>query len=334
MHYHLLFRGADTPATKPLARTMANGNATLVVWSLVGDMPWMRRTPRGFTQGREPRPDEKVVWFKDELARVKAHLADQNLKIVRTPADVDLALKGEPHVVLATEGANFLDNGLEQVQVAYDLGVRHIQLVHYTRNAIADIQTEPPRYNALTAYGRQVVQECNRLGILVDLAHATREAVMGALDVAKVPVVWSHSSVMSKGSPSHTLPVWQARQLSLETARAIAGKGGVIGLWAVRTDVGQTIEAYANRLSEMADWLGEDHVAFGTDMNGIRNPVVADYADVRRVIEHWERRRIDERRIRTGSSCRGGSSVALTSAEHTRGRILRPPHARVPNLPC
>jgi membrane dipeptidase len=121
---------------------------------------------------------------------------------------------------------------------------------------------------------------------------------MGALDVAKVPVVWSHSSVMSKGSPSHTLPVWQARQLSLETARAIAGKGGVIGLWAVRTDVGQTIEAYANRLSEMADWLGEDHVAFGTDMNGIRNPVVADYADVRRVIEHWERRRIDERRIR------------------------------------
>jgi membrane dipeptidase len=277
---------------------MAGGNATLVAWSLVGDLPWMRRTPRGFAQGKVPRPEEKTTWFKDELARIKAHLADQNLKIVRTPGDVDRALKGEPHVVLATEGANFLDNGLDQVHVAYDLGVRHIQLVHYTQNAIGDIQTEPPRYNTLTAYGRQVIEACNRLGILVDLAHATREAVMGALAVAKAPVVWSHSSVTGKGTPTHTLPVWQARQLSLETARAIAAQGGVIGLWAVRADVGQTVEAYANRLSEMADWLGDDHVAFGTDMNGIRNPVIADYADLRRVIEHWERRRLDERRIR------------------------------------
>ena len=298
MHYHLLFRGANTPSTSPLAATMAAGNATLVAWSLVGDLPWMRRTPRGFTQGRVPSPEETVVWFKEEIARIKAHLADQNLKIVRTPGDVDRALKGEPHVVLATEGSNFLDNDLSQVQMAYDLGIRHIQLVHYTRSAVGDIQTEPPRHNALTAYGRRVVQECNRLGILVDLAHSTDAVVMGALETSKVPVVWSHSSVARKRTPNYRLPAWQARQLSLETARAIAAQGGVVGLWAVRTDVGQTVEAYANRLAEMADWLGEDHVAFGTDMNGVRNPVLADYADVLRVVEHWERQRMGERRIR------------------------------------
>ena len=73
-------------------------------------------------------------------------------------------------------------------------------------------------------------------------------------------------------TPNWTMPVWQARQLSLEQAKAIADKGGVVGLWALRSDVGATLEAYADRLSEMADWLGEDHVAFGTDMNGAGRP--------------------------------------------------------------
>ena len=50
MHYHLLFVGPNTPATKPLGRTMAAGNATLVAWSLVGDLLWIRPTPAGFKQ--------------------------------------------------------------------------------------------------------------------------------------------------------------------------------------------------------------------------------------------------------------------------------------------
>ena len=65
----------------------------------------------------------------------------------------------------------------------------------------------------------------------------------------------------------------------------------MVGLWALRSDVGATPEAYADRLSEMADWLGEDHVAFGTDMNALSGPAITDYADLRRVVEHWERRK-------------------------------------------
>jgi membrane dipeptidase len=183
------------------------------------------------------------------------------------------------------------------VQAAYDLGVRHMQIVHYTRNTIGDIQTERPVYKGLTPYGRQVVEECNRLGILVDLAHATSDLVMQALAVSKAPMVWSHSSVTRTGRPIFTLPALRARQLSLDTAKAIAARGGVVGLWAVRSDVGATVEAYADRLSEMADWLGEDHAAFGTDMNGISNPVITSYADLRRVVDYWGRRQMDERRI-------------------------------------
>ena len=298
MHFHLLFIGPNPAASNPLARNLAGGRATLVAWSLVGDLPWMGITPRGFKQKSVPKPGETVTWFQAELARVKAHIAEQNLKIVKGPDDVDLALKGDPHVVLSVEGASFLDDDPSQLQAAYDAGIRHIQLVHYIRNTIGDFQTEKPQHGGLSDQGKKVVQECNRLGILVDLAHSTPDAVTQALAISKVPMVWSHSSVTRTRKPQWMMSVTQARQLSLEGAKAIVAKGGVVGLWALRSDVGQTPEAYADRLSEMADWLGEDHAAFGTDMNGLLGPVLTSYADLRRVVDYWEQRRMSESRIR------------------------------------
>jgi membrane dipeptidase len=298
MHFHLLFLGPNPAALNPLGKNMAGGKATLVAWSLVGDLPWMAVTPRGFKQKSVPKAGETVTWFQAELARIKAHIAEQNLKIVKTPEDVDLALKGDPHVVLSVEGASFLDDGVAQLQAAYDAGIRHIQLVHYIRNAIGDFQTERPEHGGLSDQGKKVVQECNRLGILVDLAHSTPDAVTQALAVSKAPMVWSHSSVTRTRKPQWMMSVTQARQLSLEGAKAIAAQGGVVGLWALRSDVGQTPEAYADRLSEIADWLGEDHAAFGTDMNGLIAPLFASYADLRRVVDYWEQRRMSESRIR------------------------------------
>ena len=232
------------------------------------------------------------------MDRVKAHLSDQGLKIVLTPADVDRAVQGEPHVVLAVEGASFVDGDLGALQAAYDLGVRHMQLVHYIRNPIGDFQTEQPQHQGLTEFGEGVVKECNRLGMLVDLAHSTSAAVQHALTVSKAPVVWSHSSVTRTRKPNWKLPVWQARQLSLADAGAIAAAGGVVGLWPMPSDVGRTPEAYAERLAELADWLGEDHAGFGTDMNAIANPAIASYADLQAVVRHWRQRRMSEARIR------------------------------------
>ena len=239
MHAHLLFVGPNPASSSPLGRNMASGKATLVAWLLVGDLPWMMATPRGFKQKSVPKLGEPVTWFQKELARIKAHIAEQKLKIALTPADVDLALKGDPHVVLAVEGATFLDDDIAQLQVAYDLGIRHIQLVHYIRNALGDFQTERPQHSGLTELGKQVVQECNRLGILVDLAHGTADAVTQALAISKVGMVWSHSSVTRTRKPQWTMPVVQARQLSLEGAKAITAQGGVVGLWGLRSDVGQ-----------------------------------------------------------------------------------------------
>ena len=298
MHAHFFFNEQGTTKSGPVARILAGGKATLVAWSLVGDVLWMRPTPRGFAQKAVPKAGDTLGWFQRELTRIKRHITEQKLKIVRAPRDVELALKGDPHVVLAVEGASFVEDDPSRLKMAYDLGIRHLQLVHYIKNTIGDFQTERPEHGGLTDLGKKVIQECNRLGILIDLAHCTSDAVTQALAISKVPMVWSHSSVTNRRQPDWTMIAWQARQLTLGGASAITRKGGVVGLWALRQDVGGTIDAYATRLSEMADWLGEDHVAFGTDMNGLAtNAVISNYADLRGVVEYWERQQVSRGRI-------------------------------------
>lgn len=298
MHFHLFFRGAKGAPLRPLGRTMAQGSATLVSWSLVGDLPWLQSTPRGFRQKGVPGPGEARKWFEQELARIKGHIAQQNLKIVTSQNDVELALKGDPHVVLSVEGAAFLEEDLAQLRAAHDAGIRHIQLVHFIKNPIGDLQTERPEHGGLSDLGKRVVRECNRLGLLVDLAHCTEDVVAQALAISTAPMVFSHGSVTFEHTPHWSMPAWQARQLSFAAARAIAAKGGVVGLWALRPDVGPTIEVYADRLAQLADRLGEDHVAFGTDMEGVAAPVIADYGDLRRVVDYLQRRHMSEGRIR------------------------------------
>lgn len=298
MHFHSFF-GESKYHARPLATSLSQGKASLVAWSIVGDLLWTETTPRGIVQKGVPATGEALGWFQREAGRVKAHATDQGLKLVRTPADVDLAVKGQPHIVLAVEGASFIDKP-EHVKTAYGLGVRHLQLVHYVRNPIGDFQTEKPEHNGLTTLGRQVVEECNRLGILIDLAHCTPAAIRAALAISKVPMVWSHNSIAPAGStPSFSMVGWRARRLTLSDAKAIADKGGVVGLWAVKFDVGETTEAYAQRMLALAAQLGDDHVAFGTDINGLGTyAMMSSYADVRRVVEHWQREKIAEPRIR------------------------------------
>lgn len=299
MHFHLFFFGPRPAASRAVAQEMAAGQVMLAAWSLVGDVPWLGRGSRGLVQSGTPRRDQAADWFRAELGRIKRYIAAQGLKVVSAPADVDLALGGDPHIVLSVEGATFVDSDLSQLAAAYDAGIRQLQLVHYIRNPIGDFQTERPVHGGLTAFGRSVVKECNRLGMLVDLAHCTPEAVDDALAVSNAPMVWSHSSVVTdRISPRWSMPAWRARRLTLETARAIAANGGVVGLWALPSDVGRTIEAYAERLSQLADLLGEEHAGFGTDMNVIANPVIASFADLQRVIDHWRRSGLGEQRIR------------------------------------
>ena len=297
MHFHSFF-GQSVNHSRPVATALAAAQATLVSWSIGGDILWFDVNNR-YRQHSEPKPGAAMRWFQNELGRIKAHMAEQGLKPALTPADVDLALKGEPRIVLSVEGATFVEEP-GHVQVAYDLGIRHLQLIHYIKNPLGDFQTEPPVHNGLTELGRKVVAECNRLGVLIDLAHSTPATVQGALAVSRVPMIWSHSSVTTGFPTPHPgLITWRARQLSLEQARTITKAGGVVGLWALTQDVGAGVEGYAARMLQMAELLGDSHVAFGTDYNGLGpNSALKSYGELRQVVAIWQKQKVPEARIR------------------------------------
>jgi membrane dipeptidase len=296
MHFHSYF--ADSKLhLRPLGPALAAGGATLVAWSLVGDLllvDW-----KTYKQKVEPKPGEALGWFERELGRIKAHCAEQKLKMIATAADVDRAVGGEPHIVLAVEGATFMETDPGRVKHAFDLGVRHLGLVHYIRNTIGDIQTLPYESRGLTDLGKQVVRECNRLGMLIDVAHCSPTVIRDVLALSTAPVVSSHGSVVRGPAAAPTAMIWKARQLPLDLAKAIATKGGVVGVWALTLDIGKSVEDYARRITEVAEWLGEDHVAFGTDINGLGpNAILSTYAEVRGVVTGWQAQKMPEPRVR------------------------------------
>lgn len=296
MHFHSLF-GQSKHHSRPLAPMLATGGATLVAWSLPGDLPFVDW--KTYKQNVEPKPGEALGWFERELGRIKAHCVEQKLRLIATPADIDRAVGGEPHIVLAVEGATFIETNPGRVQHAFDLGVRHLGLVHYIRNTIGDIQTLPYESRGLTDLGKQVVRECNRLGMLIDVAHCSPAVVRDVLALSTAPIVSSHGSVVQGPAAAPTAMIWRARQLPLDVARAIAAKGGVVGLWALTLDIGKSVETYARRMREAAEWVGEDHVAFGTDINGLgSNAILSTYAELRRVVDRWQAQKMPESRVR------------------------------------
>lgn len=295
MHAHSFFAESKFHF-RPWAQTLAAGNATLVAWSITGDLLWFDF--KTYEQKSIPREGEIFGFVQRELGRVRTHLAEQKLRTIRVAGDVDLALKGTPHVVMAIEGATFIENNVNRVKAVYDIGVRQLQLVHYTSNTLGDRQTNPPEHRGLSETGKRVVSECNRLGMLVDLTHCSEATARDALSVSRVPVIWSHGSVAKQPTTNPSAVIWRRRQLSLELAKEIAAKGGVVGIWTLAPDVGKTVESYADRVLELAEWIGEDHVAFGTDMNGLGlYKSLSDYTDLKRVIDYWRSKGIPESRI-------------------------------------
>jgi microsomal dipeptidase-like Zn-dependent dipeptidase len=122
----------------------------------------------------------------------------------------------------------------------------------------------------LSPAGKRVVERMNRLGVLVDVAHADRATLLGAVDVATAPVVSSHSGARALQD--------FARYLADDELRAIASTGGVVGLWPYRARrVGvRTLGDLVAHARHIAGTIGPEHVAIGTDMNGVPG-VMAGY---------------------------------------------------------
>ena len=293
-HYGMFARrGTDSG----LAADMRANGVALVAWKLVADARWTRATNTGIEQVREPLPGELAAFFNENFERMRTYVAAQKLRTVLAAADVDACVAGEAGIVLAAEGADFLEGKVENLDAAYAKGLRHLQFVHYIRTPVGDFQTVAPSHNGLSPMGRQLVEACNAKGVLVDLAHSTGPSVDQALAIAKAPLLWSHGWVEGEGGSWQDSSGLLRRRLSVAHAKKIAERGGVVGLWGLglsRPGFGWSVaardtHAYAREIASLVDKIGADHVAFGTDIEGVGpNWAINDYGHLRRVVEHLQ----------------------------------------------
>ncbi|MRD45694.1 hypothetical protein GHT07_00250 [Caenimonas koreensis DSM 17982] len=282
-----------------LARHMSDTGTTLLAWSATDDNRWIGQSDGRLKQLKDPQPGELWEHFQKRLAGYEAQRRDWKIELALTPADVDNAVAGHPRILLATEGANFLEGRPERVAQAHAWGIRHMQMVHFIQSPLGDHQTAQPQHGGITSVGAQVVAACKRSGIVVDLAHSTANFVDGALDASDAAMVWSHSWISMQGG-SWQAPGYIARSLSLASAKKIAARGGAVGLWTVRVNgdplyTVTNVRSFADEMMRMCDLIGPDHVAFGTDMEGAGpGPILSNYVDMREVADNLARRGLAE----------------------------------------
>lgn len=279
-------------ANLSLKEQFTQNDVRLVSYAVVSDAPFITRAPDGRVVQRSNtpiQPGEYLNTFKRFSERSLGRLRREGLNLVLKASDVDTALAGETRVVLSTEGAHYLESDTKNLDFVHSLGFRQIGLGHFIEGDITDIRTEMPKHNGLTAFGKDVIKKCNEIGVVVDLAHSTDKAVEDALQIARKPLLWSHSSITPFRS-DYRSGRGQIMSISKDNAIEIAKKGGVIGIWPSLSNY-TSIENYAESLIKLIDWVGEDHLAFGTDMSGL-GPMALfgdnHYRDLRKVADHLE----------------------------------------------
>ncbi|MFI5663145.1 dipeptidase [Streptomyces sp. NPDC051684] len=142
------------------------------------------------------------------------------LREARTAADMEAArAEGRIASLKGAEGGHSINNSLATLRALYALGVRYMTLTHNDNIAWADSATDEPGVGGLSAFGREVVREMNREGMLVDLSHVAATTMRAALDVSEAPVIFSHSS--SRAVCDHP------RNIPDDVLERLPGNGGV-----------------------------------------------------------------------------------------------------------
>lgn len=265
------FLGGD--AMDAMARAIRDGGVGLVAYATVADFRVLGATPEGgLCAARDFEPGEARADHERQLGALETFAGEPGRRVVRTAADLRSArTAGETGVLLTCEGGDFLDGRLDGLDDAYRRGVRSVTIVHYRVNEIGDIQTEPPVHGGLTEFGLDVVAAMNRLGMIIDLAHATFDVTKDVLRHSKDPVLLSHSH-LAVAVGAHP------RLLSQEHARAVASEGGVIGAWPAGV-AATTFDEYVDEIERLIEVVGIDHVAIGTDMDANYKPVLTHYGE-------------------------------------------------------
>ncbi|MEE2709338.1 MAG: membrane dipeptidase [Gemmatimonadota bacterium] len=194
---------------------------------------WLRLAAQGVTKA---------------LEEIEAHAPD--CVLAKTASDIRLAKAADQvAILLGVEGARWLEESLEPLSKFHSLGLRELQLTWAYPNALVPD-------GRLSAFGREVVSECGRLGVIVDVTHIPRAAFDDVAEQARLPIIVSHGAAQRV-----------TKDLDDTQLRAIADTGGVLGIHFYITYLGPnpTPADVVKQIDYVADLVGIDHIALGVD---------------------------------------------------------------------
>jgi membrane dipeptidase len=232
-------------------------------------------------------PEPQAVQATLEQIDVTRRLIAQNpadLQYCEDSACAERAMKqGKIASLVGMEGGHSIGGSLAVLRQMYALGARYMTLTHFKNNGWADAGTDKPQHDGLTDLGRNVVREMQRLGMLVDLSHVSEATMLDTLEVAKAPVIFSHSNALAVNSHPRNVPDAVLDRLKANGGIVIealhqgnpAAAAAALAAWdkARPLPLGTTASV-ADHLDHIAKRIGADHVGLGGDLDGIENTVV------------------------------------------------------------
>jgi membrane dipeptidase len=220
---------------------------------------------------------------------------DAGIMVIRTRQDLEQCLATEAlGAVLTVEGGEPLEGEIGILRTLHRLGVRGLGLTWNNRNELADGVAEAEAGGGLTRFGRQVLLEMNRLGMLIDVSHLSEPGFWDVIELCSVPVIASHSNCSA---------VWKhPRNLTDRQIKAIAELKGVIGVNLVPQFVGPQgsgQSALIEHIDHICGLVGDEYVGFGSDFDGTENLIcgVNDVADFPSLTEGLRNRGYSEESV-------------------------------------
>lgn len=252
--------------TMPTLGMLNQAGVTLSVAAAVGDWPALMRST-GNPKAEAARSIKSIAnWRADGRARLISRRADLE----------NLRLPGPVAILPAIEGGDALLGQLENLDYFYnELGVRLITLLHYQSNHIGEPQTIYPSPNGLTPFGRRLVERMNRLGVVVDVAHAQHNTLKGVAEVAGRPLLDSHTHLTSDGQPQPFTRFRGWAEMEL-----VAATGGLVCTWPLARGTRTTLAAWAAETVQIKQHLGMEHVGLGTDGGGNLDRTVQGWSSI------------------------------------------------------
>ena len=265
-----------------------------------------KRTPEANAEAKQ-----KALAIFDKIHEAARNYPDQAEIATTTKDAYRLEKAGKRAMFIGMENGWPIGNDLANLKTYYDLGLRYITLSHSLNNDICDSSTDPdgPEHNGLSAFGYKVVEEMNRLGIMVDISHVSDATFFDVMRVSKAPAIASHSSCRA-------LCV-HPRNMTDDMIRALAKNGGVIQVNFVpdflrKPPHEQEISMKALRLQFMRDQLtDEERQALRAEMKATKERYADRLPTVKDAVDHIEHviRLVGVNHVGIGMDMDGGGEV-------------------------